>query len=97
MAAINGSINYADYAVVAEDDVTLHSGAPRVMPVPQVRAQPFEVQKLQKKVKCWSKCMVIWAYILIIAGAINVVSNLVFILFVDSYSTYVWVGLDGMT
>jgi uncharacterized membrane protein len=41
------------------------------------------------------KCMIIWAYLLIIAAVITVLSNIMFIFTIDSFQNITWRDLSG--
>jgi hypothetical protein len=51
----------------------------------------MDVGYSQKKVKCYSKCLTFWAYILMITGALNIVANVFFIFVIDSFTTISWI------
>jgi len=64
-------------------------------PATMASTDTFEVSKHQKKVKCCSKFLTVWAYLLLISGAINVICNVFFIFVLDSFTTIQWYDREG--
>ena len=75
-----------NYSVVSEEEI------PQTMRT----APPQEIQsKYNKKVRNWANCLICWSWVLIVCGAINVISNVFFLFIADSFTSIWWVDQAG--
>ena len=59
-------------------------------PQPTFNPVPF-----QNKVKWGSKCLVYTSYVLLCLGAFQIFCNVIFVLFIDSFTKLEWTDVDG--